>query len=323
MTSVQAAILSGGSESNTFAVNHWTGNATLNGASNLYTVEFLGSGTGTITINDGLVDGIATVNAPAASSSLTITADAVTLGNETVNYTGLTSLTVNGAAGNDSFTINGMGAGTATTANGGAGTNSATVTFAQDFVGTLSLVNFQNATLQVGGNFNGTFSATSPGTLQQVTIGLDLSGTVQTTGNLQTLSVGRSITSTGRVIVGGGLVAASVGQDLAGQMQVTSAIGSLTVQGSLTGTASTQADLSNLNVAGNVLDQRHDCDDERGRGDLGLGIGGSQHYGFERGRRCLRHGQGGGADRSNDRRWFGDGDGSDPGDDDQPSDGDG
>src|SRR5205823_9960296 len=120
--------------------------------------------------------------------------------------------------------------------------------WAQDFNGTLSLFAFEKSTVQVSRDFNGTMSDTQPGSVQQVTIGrsltasgsllagsidmmtvgLDISGQITTLGNVQTLSVGRSLTYQGNVAVGGNFTTMMVGpnqlaagDDLAGQVIVT------------------------------------------------------------------------------------------------------
>jgi acrosin len=105
-----------------------------------------GAGTDPLTIND-------TPNLSAAS---------ITLGNGEVdgfggiiNYTGITTLAVNLAAGNDTATITAMDPAVITSIDGGAGENIANINLAGDLSGKLTLTHFSSGSVDVAGNFTG------------------------------------------------------------------------------------------------------------------------------------------------------------------------
>jgi hypothetical protein len=123
LSSVDAAVLTGAGSTNTFTVSNWTGMATLDAvdAADLYVVNFSGAGSGSVQISDSGAGGsfdAARVNGTGGGNTLIITNSQVGLGSETVNYSGIESLTVNGAAGNDTFNIRSTAATTPVTANG-------------------------------------------------------------------------------------------------------------------------------------------------------------------------------------------------------------
>ena len=121
MTNLELAELTGISSVNTFTINSWTKNATLNGADNndIYIVNLKGSGSGTTTINDSSGTDSLTVNGTSAVDALNISATQVTLGGETVNYVSTDSLVVNGLGSGDNIQISDTSI--LTTVNGGNG----------------------------------------------------------------------------------------------------------------------------------------------------------------------------------------------------------
>lgn len=138
-----------------------------------------------------------------------------------IAYSGLATLNVLFGSGNDSLVINDMSSTTATTIDGAAGNDDATLNFTSDFAGTsLTLLNFETASLTIAGNF---------------------SGTLTNAGAFTTVHVGGSMTSTG-VFNAGSIGTMTLGGDLAGQVNVTGAIGTLTVGGAVASTGVINAD---------------------------------------------------------------------------------
>ena len=112
LTSVERALLVAAASANTFAVSNWTGIATLRGAggNDQYTVDFVGSGSGSVTVDDasGATDTL-TVNGTANADTINIGTATVTRGSETVTHSGVDTLTVDAKAGADTLNINNTG----------------------------------------------------------------------------------------------------------------------------------------------------------------------------------------------------------------------
>jgi hypothetical protein len=105
LVGVQQAQLTGGAGANSFTVSNWTGTADLDGVGNsdTYQIDFNGSGSGIVHVTDtgsgppsSNLDTL-TVSGTAGSDAITISAARVARGTEQVNYSGLESVTVNGA----------------------------------------------------------------------------------------------------------------------------------------------------------------------------------------------------------------------------------
>jgi hypothetical protein len=164
-----------------------TVNVSLNGASGSYTIPAGGQivtklfgGDDTFTINEpvgqalnydgGSGNNTLTVNGTAVADSFTITGSSVSLaGAGTVTYANVQKLFVDGLGGGDTFLMTGISA--ATMLDGG-GTGSFTGLFPADFNGTLTLTNMLAATLTIpetltaGSSITGTnFSNVTLGTL--------------------------------------------------------------------------------------------------------------------------------------------------------------
>ena len=130
--------------------------------------------------------------------------------NGQIVYGTLQVLNVLFGSGNDTLALNDMSDTTATTVDGGLGNNSAALNFSGDFAGTsLVLLNFQTASLSVGGNF---------------------SGTLTDAGAFTTVHIGGSMTSTG-VFNAGSVDTMTVGEDLAGLLNVTGLLNTLAIGG--------------------------------------------------------------------------------------------
>jgi hypothetical protein len=181
----------------------------------------LWGGNDTFTLNESpqlvspplVVDGGAGVNTlidngTAGADAFTITAAKVSLpGAGDLSYLNFQALAVNGLAGNDTVTMTGINPATATTVDGGPGAENNTFTgnFAQTFSGTLTLANFQNATLSVQGDLNGSFAVNAPGLLQQLSVTGNVTGTVTAT-NVSAATIG---TLSGMMTASGGNISAA------------------------------------------------------------------------------------------------------------------
>ncbi len=121
LSSVNRATLTGGAGANSFSVANWSGEATLRGqgGDDAYTVDFVGSGSGTVGVDDssGTGDTVA-VNGTAGADALTLEATSVARASEAVTYSGIEDLTVDAKGGADLITVNGTGP--VTTVLGGA-----------------------------------------------------------------------------------------------------------------------------------------------------------------------------------------------------------
>ena len=112
LANIEVADLTGGAGVNAFTVSSWTGSATLTGlgADDSYSITLNGT-VGSVTVVDaaGAADSI-TVNGTAGADAFTLTNSAVSTAGETVNYTGadIETLAVNGLAGDDTFTASAL-----------------------------------------------------------------------------------------------------------------------------------------------------------------------------------------------------------------------
>src|SRR5204863_429999 len=100
LNTIETANLTGGTSANTFTVTGWAGTANLDGAggNDAYNITLIGSGSGIVNVSDtaGTADTV-TVTGTSNADSISISAAAVTLGTEVVNYSGAESLGVDGA----------------------------------------------------------------------------------------------------------------------------------------------------------------------------------------------------------------------------------
>jgi hypothetical protein len=148
-----------------------------------------------------------------ASNAGTLTPSGISglgMGPEGIGFSGLAVLNISLGSGGDTFGVNDMASSTVTTIDGGAGNDTAVLNFG-NFNGTgLNVVNFENASLNVEGNFAGHMYLNGPlqmaniggtltrsgylsaGSIGTMTIGYDLAGTVVASDLLDVLSIGRS-----------------------------------------------------------------------------------------------------------------------------------
>jgi hypothetical protein len=181
-----------------------------------------------------------------------------------ITYAGLSSLNVYLGSGADAFAVNGVSLLTKTVVDGGPGAtmNTVAATFAQDFRGNLSLVNFQNATAQISRDFLGSLTARMRGDMQMVRIGRTLTSTgfLHATGNVTELLVGLNLNGTAAIdgnlhlmIVGGVVNNQAVPGNVSGLVQVGHNFDLGYVFGSLSGLLTVGQDLTEiLEVFGNA-----------------------------------------------------------------------
>lgn len=148
------------------------------------------------------------------------------LGMAGITFSGLAILNLALGSGGNSFSINvssGANLPATTTINGGSSNNdSLNAAWAQDFNGTLNLLGFEKATININRDFNGTMSDTAPGTVQLVTI----SQALTTPGKLLAGSIDTMTIGPDQLVPG---------DDLAGQLIVTGTLTRLRVAGGTPG----------------------------------------------------------------------------------------
>jgi hypothetical protein len=158
-----------------------------------------------LSVNGGTGSNTVTVNGTTNSDTFTISATTVGLtGAGALSYSNVQTLNVNGQGGNDTFSMTGINPGTATALDGGTGADTYTGTLASAFNGSLTLVNLETATLQVGGDFSGSLTVNSPGNLQSLSVtGVVTSGSTITATNVTNVTLG---TLAGTLLAAGGSV---------------------------------------------------------------------------------------------------------------------
>ncbi len=164
------------------------------------------------------------------------------MGPSGITYSGLATLNVklgsggstlsSGPVGN-TFTINDINAATVTNVDGGSSNNdTVNYTAAQDFNGTLNLTAFEHGTVNVTRDFIGTLNDTQP-------------------GHLESVQIGRSLTSTG-VLQAGSIDTMTVGKDLAGTVNVLGALTTLKVTGNVSGSVTETGTVNLLSIGGSL-----------------------------------------------------------------------
>jgi hypothetical protein len=172
-------------------------------------------------------------------------------------YQGLLNLNVYLGTGPDAFAVNEVSPSTKTVVDGGLGAvpNTVAATFAQDFQGNLSLVNFQNATALINRDFIGSLTARMPGDMQMVRIDRTLTSTgfLYSTGNVTELLVGKDLNGTAAIdgnlhlmIVGGVVNNQAAPGNVTGLVQVGHNFDLGYVYGSLSGRVTVGQDLTEI-----------------------------------------------------------------------------
>jgi hypothetical protein len=141
--------------------------------------------------------------------------------------------------------------------------------------GSLLLTDFQQSTIQVGRDLNGYLSDTLPGSIQllsigrsltatgkvvagsidTLTIGQDLAGSVLVLGNLGSANIGNNLS--GSLTVNGNATTVGVGADVSGLVDVAGSLTTLTIGGSLTsaGQVTVGQNLNTMSVCANLAGQ--------------------------------------------------------------------
>ncbi len=127
LQSIPSLQLYGGPSANTFTINSWSGTSPLlidgKGGDDTYKINFVGSGTYTVNVNDSGASGTDSliVNGTNNADILTVTSNSITRAFESVNYTGVENITLNTFSGSDTVNITSPSA--AIVINGGNGTD--------------------------------------------------------------------------------------------------------------------------------------------------------------------------------------------------------
>jgi hypothetical protein len=129
------ATLTGGASANTFTVSGWTGTVDLNGSGggDDYRITLNGSASAAYTVADSGTSGTddLTVTGTALVDQLTVRKDSVSSLNQSVNYSGIERLQVNGGASDD--TINVQSTSTSLIVNGDTGNDTINLTYNESF----------------------------------------------------------------------------------------------------------------------------------------------------------------------------------------------
>ena len=109
-----------------------------------------------------------------------------------ITYGGLAALNINLGSGDDAFLTTGLAPTTVTTVDGGPPSPATRSTATSPATSSaLSVDHFEKVTLEVGGNFSGSFTASDPGNVQSIAIGgaMSSTGTIRA-DNIGTMTVG-------------------------------------------------------------------------------------------------------------------------------------
>ena len=115
LSNIQNAVLTGGSSADTFTVSNWSGNVTLNGVSgkNIFNLVLSGSTNGIYNVSDSASVSSDVLNIT-ASRNVTVGNAVINVGTQTVNYSKITTLSINGAASALTYNIQAFYAATTT-----------------------------------------------------------------------------------------------------------------------------------------------------------------------------------------------------------------
>ena len=167
-----------------------------------------GSGSDTLNVDDTGSEG----NKTGTLTSTTLTG--LAMGEAGITYSGLSVLNISLGSGDDTFTINSVTPTTAMTIDAGAGTDTAILSFNSSVtIESLTLLNFEDTTLYVNGDFTGLLDDSGP---------------------ISTATITGSLTS-GSEIDASAIGTMTIGGDLAGLLNVTGLLDTLTVDGGTPG----------------------------------------------------------------------------------------
>jgi hypothetical protein len=273
----------GGTGTNTFTVNGTAGNdtivlttgkVTVNGnnlsfanisqlqvnaldGDDVITVNGLTPGTAT-TVDGGTGMNTLIVNGTPGADTLALSTGKMIFNGNTLSFANFNQLQINLFAGGDAVTMTGTNPGTVITIDAGSEPN--TDTFKGNLPGkfddNLTLLHFNYVEMHVGGDFTGHFSVQGSGTINDMTVGGSLDGTVASE-NITTLSVTGDVGPTASVMaVGSGSMGdVTIGGAVdAGAMIASENITTISVTGTVGGTIEANASLSGVHEpdAGNI-----------------------------------------------------------------------
>ena len=115
LSGIQNAVLTGGSGADTFTVSNWSGNATLNGVSgkNIFNLILSGATNGVYNVSDSASISSDVLNVT-AGQTVTLTADLIDVGSQSVNYHEIAILGIDGGASALTFDLQATDAATST-----------------------------------------------------------------------------------------------------------------------------------------------------------------------------------------------------------------
>ena len=168
----------------------------------------VGSGSDTLNVDD-------TGSETGKTGTLTLTTlTGLAMGEDGITYSGLSVLNISLGSGNDTFTINSVTPTTTMTIDAGAGTDKAILSFNSSVtIESLTLLNFEDTTLYVNGDFT---------------------GLLNDSGSISTATITGSLTS-GSEIDASAIGTMTIGGNLAGLLDVTGLLNTLTVDGGTPG----------------------------------------------------------------------------------------
>jgi hypothetical protein len=237
-----------------------------------YSAGYFNLPEGVIFTNDaGAGTDLLIVVATDAANAITLATGVVAADGNVAFFTGVEGLWVGALAGADEVTVSGTDPATVTTVDAGedAEFDRFTANYAGDFAGVLTSLHFDAVTMHVVGNFDGHWTVTGSGTIDDLDVdgslgagGMvmaesittlmvqgEVAGTVSA-GTIGTMEVG-SVGVTG-LISAGGITALTVLGSMAGTVVVTGlgSLGTMTVGGDFTGSVSVGGLLGTLSVFG-------------------------------------------------------------------------
>jgi filamentous hemagglutinin family protein len=260
----ESQAVNGNTGDDTFTVSNLRDAVTLNGGdgSDAYTVNFVGAGAGTTTIQDSGTTGTnsLTANGTTGNDRLTVTATQITDGSEAINRSNIQTLSVNGGNGaSDSIRVN-----EALNQTGNLTFNAETITTAPTANLTVGTLTATGGTLDLNAPVtatagNVTATATTTLTAGSITASGDINTRATTTLTTDDLTAGGQVIVNGRTGVTVGDVTAPAG------ITLTSRGGSVQ-SGNLTSAADTQAGKIQITAGDRITTGQIDSSSSAGSG---------------------------------------------------------
>jgi hypothetical protein len=213
-----------------------------------------------ITFNAGGAGGTdaLVVNATNGNDTIALTTGRVTVNGNAVSFANIEQLQVNALAGADTVTETGTNPGTAITIDAGTDADFDTFTFnlAGNFDDDLTVLHFSHVEGHAGGDFTGHWTVQGSGTIDDLTVGGDMSGTAMSEDMTNIMIMG-SVTTTGALVAHGSgtMDGVTVGGDVSGKL-MSEDMTNIMVMGSVTATGAIIAEgsgtIDGLTVDGDV-----------------------------------------------------------------------